>query len=76
MGNVKIGRYEHESITNEWSGWIEPADRSWIIYLDTDGKPAVYYPEREPSGAVIGDGIWIREAELIPVAQAYECTCG
>lgn len=57
MSTLTIGRYEHESITRDYAGYIEPADKAWIIYLDADGKPAVYYPEREASGAVIGDGI-------------------
>jgi hypothetical protein len=57
MSTLTIGRYEHESITKDYAGYIEPADKSWIIYLDADGKPSVYYPEREADGAVIGDGI-------------------
>jgi len=57
MSNVTIGRYDHESITKTYAGWIEPGDKAWIIYLDADGRPALYYPEREPNGAVIGDGI-------------------
>lgn len=57
MPSITIGRYDHESITQNYAGWIEPADRSWIIYTDADGKPAVYYPTREASGAVVGDGI-------------------
>lgn len=57
MSTITIGRYEHESITKDYAGYIEPADKSWIIYLDADGKPAIYYPERETNGAVIGDGI-------------------
>lgn len=57
MSTITIGRYDHESITQDYAGYIEPADRSWIIYLDADGKPSVYYPERENNGAVVGDGI-------------------
>lgn len=57
MSNIKIGRYDHESVTSEWSGWIEPEDGSWIIFTDADGKPALYFPERESNGAVIGEGI-------------------
>ena len=57
MSSITIGRYDHESITKDWAGWIEPANAAWIIYLDTDGRPNLYYPEREPNGAVIGDGI-------------------
>lgn len=57
MSTLTIGRYQHESITKDYAGYIEPADQTWIIYLGADGKPAVYYPERETNGAVIGDGI-------------------
>jgi hypothetical protein len=57
MPNLTIGRYDHESITKEWAGWIEPADRSWIIYTDADGKPSLYFAAREADGAVIGDGV-------------------
>ena len=57
MSSITIGRYDHESITKDYAGWVEPADRSWIIYLDSEGKPAVYYAERETSGAVIDEGI-------------------
>jgi hypothetical protein len=35
---------------------MSPAS-SWIVYLDAAGRPAVYWPNREPSGAVIGDPI-------------------
>jgi len=57
MSSITIGRYDHESITQHYSGWIEPADKSWIIYTDQNGNPAVYYPQREASGAVTGEGI-------------------
>lgn len=57
MSNLTIGRYDDKSITKDWAGWIEPANAAWIIYLGPDGRPALYYPQREPDGAVIGDGI-------------------
>lgn len=57
MSTITIGRYDHESITKDYAGYIEPSDRSWIIYLDATGKPSIYYPEREASGAVIGEGL-------------------
>lgn len=38
---------------DHWGGVIEPEDRSWIIWLDTDGRPSHYYPVRESAtGAV------------------------
>lgn len=66
MSNLTIGRYDHESITKDWAGYIEPADKSWIIYLDAAGKPTLYYPEREASGAVVGEGLPLNEGEFLP----------
>lgn len=57
MSSITIGRYDHESVTKDFAGWVEPADKSWIIFLDADGKPAVYYAERDAEGGVIGEGI-------------------
>ena len=57
MSNLTIGRYDHESITEHFAGYIEPADKSWIIYLDADGKPALYWPERDADGGVVGEPV-------------------
>ena len=57
MSNLKIGRYSHESVSSEYAGYIEPDDKSWIIWLGADGKPALYFAEREPGGAVVGLGV-------------------
>lgn len=60
MPNITIGRYEHGSITKDYAGWIEPADRSWIIYTDADGKPALYYSQRDLDGGVMGEPVDLR----------------
>lgn len=70
MSNITIGRYRQpqddifslditEFVPREktFSGWIEPADRSWIIFMDGTGVPALYWAAREQSGAVIGEPI-------------------
>lgn len=67
--NITIGRYERptdaqrEEIAetaafpyDSWECYIEPEDRSWILYVGNDGTP-VFWPEREVSGAVIGEPI-------------------
>lgn len=59
MSNITIGRYDDQSITKTWAGWIEPGDKSWIIFLDANGKPSLYYPKRNKSGAVVGQPIQI-----------------
>lgn len=35
-----------------FGGIIEPDDKSWIIWLDTNGRPSYYYPTRTSTGAV------------------------
>lgn len=70
MTNITIGRYrapqadifsldiaEFVPRHRVFSGWIEPADRSWIIFLDDQSRPALYWAEREESGAVVGEPV-------------------
>lgn len=53
MTNITVHRYEHESVKESWQGWIEPDDRSWIAFIDADGKPLVYLNRDPDTGAVI-----------------------
>jgi len=39
-------------LRKEWQGWIEPEDRSWIMFVDGEGKPVVFL-NRDADGAVI-----------------------
>lgn len=34
----------------------------WVLFLDADGKPEVYWPERSEDGAVVGEGISMKNA--------------
>lgn len=56
MANLKIERYDGD-VNEDYAGLIEPSDRSWIIYLDSEGKPALYWSERDEHGAVVGDPV-------------------
>lgn len=50
---LKVGRYT-EADRSEFVAWVEPPDRTWILFLRKDGTP-VLYPNRDPkTGAVIG----------------------
>jgi hypothetical protein len=52
MPKIKVERYNDE-LKHEWLGWIEPEDKSWILFIDGQGKP-VFFPKRDPeTGAVI-----------------------
>ena len=54
MYNIKIGRYSFpEKLSHGWEGWIEPEDKSWIVYVASDGKPVVYLDRDPDTGAII-----------------------
>lgn len=72
MQNITIGRYNQvpddvarpadgpEFAQDRWAGWIEGQrddGTTWILWLNHEGSPEVYWPAREPSGAVIGDPV-------------------
>ena len=51
MGNITVGRYSHPAEVG-YQGWLEPENRSWIAFIDCDGKP-VFFLNRDPeTGAV------------------------
>lgn len=52
MQNITVGRYDHESVTADWQGWIEPDDLSWIAFVKADGTPVVFLDRDPVSGAV------------------------
>lgn len=70
MSNITIGRYDgcsqtlpdgiERPLTETWAGWVEGEANdgsSWIVYLDAAGRPALYWPQREESGAVVGEPV-------------------
>jgi hypothetical protein len=52
MQNIIIGRYDNPEKTGGWAGWIEPEDRSWILFIAADGTTK-FYPLRDDTGGVI-----------------------
>ena len=67
MTNLKISRYDDPKLAAEFAGYIEPADESWIIWLNGDGQPALYFPKRDAGGAVDYDGVVVCD----PAYQSY-----
>lgn len=57
MSNIQIERYQDQSITKDWAGCIYDDNESWIIFLDADGRPSLYWPQRDENGGVIGEPI-------------------
>ena len=43
MQNIFVSRYNPELQSKaKWAGTIEPEDRSWIVFIDTDNVPHLY----------------------------------
>jgi len=53
MQNVIIKRYKDPQAVGGWEGWIEPEDKSWILFIKTNGEPPVFYPLRDVDGGII-----------------------
>ncbi len=65
MQNITIERYpdDHAKDVETGKGFAgaisgqDDTGRGWILWLDGTGRPCVYYGDREPSGAVLGDPV-------------------
>lgn len=64
MQNVTVSRYRKgftadgtPHIGNFWQGYIEPADKSWIVFIDVDGRPLVFLDRDPVTGAVAGPSL-------------------
>lgn len=65
---LKVGAYGEETrsigpdgvakpLSHSFAGYIEDESASWIVFLDGLGRPAVYWPNRDADGGVVGDPI-------------------
>lgn len=57
MQNVTVQRYSPPIAG--FSAHIEPADKSWSLWVGADGKPLLF-PRRDESGAAV-DGVGLSE---------------
>ena len=51
MDNIKVNRYNNPEQVG-YRGWIEPEDKSWIVFIPLSGKPSLF-AARTKTGAVI-----------------------
>jgi hypothetical protein len=67
MDTITIKRYD--STTAGYQGYIEPADRSWVLYIGVDGSP-LFYPHRGADGGVLCEPVGPHNTERVerPVA--------
>lgn len=50
MGNITVGRYDDPDAVG-YAGWLEPEDKQWIMFVDTDGVPVVFLDRDPVTGA-------------------------
>ena len=48
MCNIVVGRYTYPDKVG-WQGWMEPEDKSWIVFVRIDGQPVIYLNRDENS---------------------------
>jgi hypothetical protein len=63
MVNITVDRYRPytgtvsegvRDVAEDWQGVIEPDDKSWIAFVDKDGKPLVFLDRDPKTGAARG----------------------
>lgn len=53
MKPIHVKRYDNPKSIG-WAGYIEPDDKSWIAFVDLDGRPKVYL-HRDETGRCLPD---------------------
>ena len=60
MQRITVGRYKDDDTASEYAGWLEGVrddGTSWIMWLDGEGNPTVFWPRRAEDGGVVGEPI-------------------
>ncbi len=52
MQSINVRRYSNPKAVG-WAGWIEPEDRSWIAFIDLEGRP-LFFLNRDPKTGEVG----------------------
>lgn len=61
MGNIEVGRYTPEtgtilpdgSIKQNWKGWIQDEEKTWIAFIDMDGVPHFFLDRCKDCGGIL-----------------------
>lgn len=67
MQNIIVSRYTNPREVG-WAGWIEPEDKSWIAFVDLEGRPRFFLNRDPETGAVLPDDPAER-AERLAIAR-------
>lgn len=68
MQSISIKRYPKPTLIG-WAGFLEPADKLWIAFIDLDGRPTFFLNRDPESGCVLPDDPTERDAALLTLAH-------
>lgn len=76
MQNICVSRYAHPKAVG-WAGWVEPTDKSWIVFIGLDGRPLAFLNRDPATGAVMPDDPEERAAHLARIREEQPSSgCG
>lgn len=68
MQSINVKRYS-DPVAVGYAGWIEPADKGWIAFIDLDGRPTFFLNRDPETGAVLSDDPAKHEAEIAEIRR-------
>ena len=68
MQDIAVRRYiDPTPLNTGYQGYVEPADKSWIAFVDFDGAPSFFLYRDSETGAVFLPG---RDGGMTPLLRA------
>lgn len=67
MQSITVKRYP-DPVVLGWAGFLEPADKSWIGFIDLQGRPTFFLNRDPTSGSVLPDDPALRDAAMLTLA--------
>jgi hypothetical protein len=49
---VILHTYSNEELQKIWLGYVEPKDKSWILFIPAEGEPVLFTERDSVTGAV------------------------
>ena len=59
--DIRVFKYDSGEVAYYYSLALEDAAKTWILFVDEEGKPEVIYTKRDKeTGEALDDGIWLK----------------
>ena len=64
--HIKVSRYPDPKAVG-YAGWIEPADKTWIAFIDLGGAPTFFLHRDPETGGVLSNDVATHPAEIAAI---------